>query len=294
MRTQYLEKNILDLIRRTSTSLPADVVKGLKRARRLEVAGSTAQWAIDAVLANAELANREDRPLCSDSGTLIFYCRVPLGLDTNALTASIRTAVTRATRCGYLRQNTVDAITGAKCSTNVGPSSPVIHYQHGARKTIDLRLVLKSASSENEGRQYSLPDRALGAEATLDGVRLCILDAAMRSAASGCGPGVMGVCVGGDRSTGFAHSKVQFLHKVGYTSRVKALGRLEHSILRDVCRLDVGPMGLGGKSALLDVHIGSQSRLPSSFFVSISYMGWALRRRGVVLGPNGGLKRWLY
>ncbi len=294
MRTQYWEKNIFELIRRTSTSLPTDVENALKRARRVEKAGSSAQWAIDGMLENARIAREEDRPLCSDTGTLMFYFRVPVGIDTNALSASVRTAVTRATRCGYLRQNTVDAISGAKYRTNIAHASPVILFQSGARKTIDVRLVMKSASSENEGRQYSLPDPVLGVEADLSGVRRCILDSAMQSSVSGGGPAVLGVCVGGDRATGYAHSKVQFLHKVGHTTQVKTLGRIEKAVVRDARTLDIGPLGLGGKTALLDVHIGSLSRLPSSFFVSVSCMGWAFRRRGAVFGPGGGLKRWLY
>jgi fumarate hydratase, class I len=51
---------------------------------------------------------------------------------------------------------------------------------------------------------------------------------------------------------------------------------------------------LGGSTTLLGVKIGAISRLPASFFVTVSYMCWALRRRGVVLGPRGGIKRWLY
>jgi fumarate hydratase class I len=294
MRTTYWEKNLYELIRRTSISLPKDVENALKRGRRLEAAGSSAQWAIDSMLSNAQQARAEERPLCSDTGTLIFYCRVPAGIDTNALSASIRAAVARATRDGYLRQNTVDAISGAKYRTNVAHASPVILFQHGARKTVDVRLVMKSASSENEGRQYSLPDHDLGAGADLEGFRDCILDAVLQSQTNGGGPAILGVCIGGDRATGYAHSKVQFLHKLGYTTRVKALGRLENAVLRDSRKLDIGPMGLGGKSALLDVHIGSLSRLPSSVFVSVSYMCWAFRRRGAVFGPGGGLKHWLY
>jgi fumarate hydratase class I len=53
-------------------------------------------------------------------------------------------------------------------------------------------------------------------------------------------------------------------------------------------------MGLGGRATLLGVKIGVLSRLPASYFVTASYMCWAFRRRGALLGPEGGVDRWLY
>ena len=102
------------------------------------------------------------------------------------------------------------------------------------------------------------------------------------------------MCIGGDRATGFAHSKEQFLRRVDDRSRVRVLARLENRILKESRKLGIGPMGLGGSTAGLGVKIGALSRLPASFLVSVSYMCWAFRRRGVLLGPNGGVQRWLY
>ena len=127
----------------------------------------------------------------------------------------------------------------------------------------------------------------------MDGVRRCILDAVWRAQGRGCSPGVAGVCIGGDRSTGYAHSKEQFLRKLNEWSEVKELARLEKRVMKDVRQLGIGPMGLGGKTTLLGVKIGALSRLPACYFVSVSYMCWAFRRHGVVLGPNGGVRRWV-
>jgi fumarate hydratase class I len=72
------------------------------------------------------------------------------------------------------------------------------------------------------------------------------------------------------------------------------LARLEDRILRESKLLNIGPMGLGGATSLMGVKIGALSRLPASFFVTVSYMCWALRRRGALLSVKGGFKRWLY
>ena len=294
MKKNRWEDNLFELIQRTATDLPADVENALKRAQRLEKRRSHAYWALSSMLESIKLARERQAPLCEDSGTLIFYFSVPLGFDTNALTAHARGAVTRATRAGLLRQNTLDSISGAPYPTNVAHAAPVMYVQQGARKTVDVRLIMKDGACENEGRQYALPDAALEADRDLAGARRCILDAVWQAQDSGCGPFALGVCVGGDRSTGFEHSKAQYLRRVGARSRTRALAALETRILKESRALGIGPMGLGGVTSVLGIGIDAISRVPSSFYVTVSVMSWTFRRRGVLLGPEGGVHRWLY
>ena len=294
MSRSHWEKNLFELIRRTSTDLPVDVESAIRRSLKNEKKGSNAWWALETILNNADLARKTDAPLCQDTGALLFSCMVPVGFDTNALVAVTRAAVSKATRLGYLRQNTIDSVSGATYATNVAPASPVFHFHQGARKTVDIRLVMKGGGSENVSGQYSLPNEDLGAGRDLDGVRRCVLDAVWQAQGGGCAPGVLGVCIGGDRATGYAHSKEQFLRKLGDRSPVRSLAKLEALIMKDAGTLGIGPMGLGGRVTLLGVKVDALSRLPASFFVSVSYMCWAFRRRGVLLGPEGGVNRWLY
>jgi fumarate hydratase class I len=294
MIKKRFEKNLLELIRRTSTDLPGDVESAIRNALARESKGSLGYWTLSTILENARVAREKNRPLCQDTGTVLFFFSVPVGFDSNMLVSSVRSAVSRATRYGYLRQNTVDSVTGGVYGTNIANGSPHVHVCQGARKTVDARLILKGGGSENVGRQYSLPDTELGAGRNLEGVRKCILDAVWRTQGKGCAPGTLGVCIGGDRSSGYAYSKEQFLRRLGRRARTTALSELESRVLRESNELEIGPMGLGGRTTLLDVKIGSLGRLPASFFVSVSYMCWALRRRGVRLGPEGGVNRWFY
>jgi len=294
MKAGHWEKNIFELIRRTSTDLPTDVEAGLRKALRTEKKNSRASWVLRTILDNVALARREDRPICQDTGTPIFRFRTPSGFDTNILVAHTREAVAAATDRGYLRENTIDPVSGAPFYTNVAPGSPMIHIEQGARKTVDVRLILKGGGSENVGAQYSLPDKELGAGRDLEGVRRCILDAMWRAQGDGCPPGVLGVCIGGDRASGYLCSKEQFLRKLGDAAAETELARLEARVMRDARLLEIGPMGLGGRTTVMGVKIGAMSRLPASYFVTVSYMCWAFRRRGVLLGPEGGVDRWLY
>jgi fumarate hydratase class I len=294
MRSSHWEKNIFELIRRTSTDLPSGIEQGLRRALKREPRDSRAWWTLSTILKNVDVARENQTPLCQDTGTLVFYFRVPVGFDTNMLASRTRSAVSRATRHGFLRQNTIDSISGASYETNIAPSSPVFHFEQGARKTVEVILILKGGGCENVGTQYSLPDTTLNAGRDMAGVRACILDAVYQAQGRGCAPGVLGVCIGGDRATGYAHSKEQFKRKLSDRSSVKALAKLETGILKEAQQLGIGPMGLGGQTTLLGLKLGALSRLPASYFVSVSYMCWAFRRRGALLGPEGGVQRWLY
>ncbi len=286
------EASLFELIRRTSVDLPADVEQALRRAYKGERKDSRARWVLDTILENVQKARDNDAPLCQDTGSLIFYFQVPLGFDTNFLVSATRMAVARATRFGYLRQNTIDSLTGESCETNVATGAPTFYFEQCARTTVDVRLLMKGGGCENVGRQYSLPNIELNAGRDLDGVRKCILDAIVSAQGNGCAPGILGVCIGGDRATGYECSKAQFLRKISDRSPVKILGRLEDRILKESKQLAIGPMGFGGNTTLLGVKIGALSRLPASFFVSISYMCWAFRRRGVLLSARGGFKKW--
>jgi fumarate hydratase class I len=154
--------------------------------------------------------------------------------------------------------------------------------------------MLKGGGCENVGAQYSLPNEKLKANRDLDGCRKAILDAVLQAQGKGCGPGILGVCIGGDRATGYEYSKQQFLRTLEDRNPNAELDRLEQDVLNTANELGIGPMGFGGKTTLLGVKVCAANRLPASFFVSVSYMCWAFRRHGAVLDSAGAVTKWLY
>ncbi len=128
----------------------------------------------------------------------------------------------------------------------------------------------------------------------LEGVHACILQAVLQAQGHGCGPGFLGVCIGGDRAEGYAFAKQQLLRLVDDVNPVSVLAELEARVVDDANRLGIGPMGFGGKLTIGACKIGSLNRLPASFFVSVAYMCWAYRRRGMVLDQRGEIMEWLY
>lgn len=289
-----LSDSLLELIRKTSAEIPDDVQKVILEALEREEKNTTAEYAMNIIKANIDLAKKKSQPLCQDTGTVLFYVSHPIGLDQEKITKEIHKAVVKATELGYLRQNSVDSLTGANSGMNIGLGHPSIHFHQHKKKNIEIKLMLKGGGCENVGAQYSLPHTALEAGRDLKGVRKVILDAIHKAQGKGCGPGVLGVCIGGDRGAGYIESKEQLLRKLDDKNAIKELRELESEIIETANKLGIGPMGFGGKTTLLGCKIGVLNRLPASFFVSISYMCWAYRRQGVELGTKNEIKKWLY
>lgn len=289
-----LKDSLVELIRRTSAEIPDDVNRALVTSLENEKKGTIAATALKIIDQNIELAKRKSQPICQDTGSVIFYVDCPVGFDQVTCEEAAREAVKEATAKGFLRQNSVDSLTGKNDGTNLGPGAPTVHFHQHRSPEIAVRLMLKGGGCENVGAQYSLPAEKLHANRDHDGCRKAILDAVLQAQGKGCGPGILGVCIGGDRATGYEYSKQQFLRLLDDRNPNPELDELEQDILKTANELGIGPMGFGGKTTLLGVKICAANRVPASFFVSISYMCWAYRRQGVVLGAEGGIEKWLY
>src|SRR5215468_10917089 len=290
--------SVLDLIVKTSTELPPDVRAAMKHALQQEEPATRAGQALTIIAQNIDQAAGCEGPICQDTGMPTFEVHVPVGANQIWMRRQIREAVAEATRRGKLRPNSVDSITGANSGDNLGPGTPIIHFDQWDRDQIQVRLILKGGGCENTNAQYALPVDLphLGrADRTLDGVRKCILHAVWQAQGKGCSPGAVGVCIGGDRTSGYTHAKEQLFRTLDDVNPDPRLAELEASIMATVNDLEIGTMGFGGKVTLIGCKIGALNRLPASFFVSVAYDCWAFRRLGVVLNAaTGAIDRWLY
>jgi len=275
-----LTNEILELIRRTSSDLPPDVEERLRLAVEKEAPGSAARGAFETILKNVELSRKNSSPICQDTGTPIFYVKYPEGWSTLKLKQQIRTALAEATRKSTMRPNAVEAVYDKNSGNNLGGDDfPYIHFDEVEGDELTVELMLKGGGCENVGAQYSLPDNRLGAGRDLAGVRKVVLEAVQRAQGQGCAPGILGVSIGGDRGTGYVKSKEVLLDEIGTRNPDPKLAELEERLTGEANQLGIGPMGFGGKTTVIDTKITGLYRLPASYFVTISYMCWAYRRR---------------
>ncbi len=288
---------LTDLIRRTTSDLPADVEAALALAAAEAAPGGREALILGTLLENTRLAREASSPLCQDTGTLTFFWRVPRATDTLALEEAARAAARAATARGWLRENTIGTLTGRPADGNVAEGCPSCHFEQSATGDVEVWLLQKGGGCENMSRQYSLPAGAatdgFAAGRDLEGVRRCLLHAVCEAQGYGCAPGVLGVCVGADRADGYLEAKRQLLRPLHDQAAEPVLAELERRVLREANALGVGPMGMGGRPTLLGVKVAARARLPASYFVTVAYMCWACRRRGVRVPAEGGAPEWL-
>src|ERR1051325_7068715 len=250
--------SVLDLIVKTSTELPPDVRAAMRTALGSEPAGTRSSQALTIIAQNIDLAVDTEGAICQDTGMPTFEVKTPVGANQIWMRQQIRAAVAEATRRGKLRPNSVDSITGKNSGDNLGPGTPIIHFDQWERGDIEIRLILKGGGCENTNAQYALPVELphLGrADRTLDGVRKCILHAVWNAQGKGCSPGAVGVCVGGDRTSGYLHAKEQLFRTLDDVNPDTRLATVEQAVMEEANRLTVGTMGFGGKVTLIGCKI---------------------------------------
>jgi fumarate hydratase class I len=278
-----LTDHFVELIRRAATDLPPDVEQALVDAKQQEEPGSAAESALEMILRNVALARAQSTPVCQDTGTPIFEIYHPVGVSTSEISSYANQACIVATERSYLRPNAVDSLTGKNSGNNTGLDFPTLHFHEWSGESIRAELLLKGGGSENVGAQYKLPDGKLGAARDLEGVRKVVLDAVYQAQGKGCAPGILGICLGGDRGSGYVRAKQVLLRPLDDANENPTLAAFEQRLLADINELGIGPMGFGGRTTVLGVKVAVQHRLPACYFVSVAYMCWAARRAKMVI-----------
>ncbi|QHW33537.1 fumarate hydratase [Paenibacillus rhizovicinus] len=295
---QHFEQSVYNLIVETSTNLPGDVRKVIQAAQEAEDRATRAGMSLSTIATNIEMAESNVSPICQDTGMPTFVVHTPVGANQIIMKQQIRSAIARATKDGKLRTNSVDSLTGSNTGDNLGPGTPVIHFEQWEKDDIDVRLILKGGGCENKNIQYSLPMEIPGlgkAGRDLDGIRKCVMHAVYQAQGQGCSAGFIGVGIGGDRTTGYELAKQQLFRHTDDTNAIPELQQLEEYVMENANKLGIGTMGFGGAVTLLGCKVGVMNRLPASFFVSVAYNCWAYRRQGVLLNAESGeITSWIY
>jgi len=295
---QTLEKSLYDLVSETSTNLPKDVRRAIKKAKDAENAGTRAAMSLDTIANNIVMAEDNVSPICQDTGLPTFKVKTPVGVNQLEIKAAIKNAVVQATQDAKLRPNAVDSLTGKNSGDNLGDGLPVVKFEQWEKDYIEIKLILKGGGCENKNVQYSLPCELEGlgrAGRDLDGIRKCILHSVWQSQGQGCSAGFIGVGIGGDRSSGYDLAKEQLFRHIDDVNPNEDLAKLEEYIVEKANTFGIGTMGFGGEATLLGCKIGVMHRIPASFYVSVAYNCWAYRRMAIDIDANTGeIKNWHY
>jgi fumarate hydratase subunit alpha len=280
---EIIAKAVSETIERAVIYIPPDIKQALKRAYEEEV-NPMAKSQLEAILKNIELAEKFKKPVCQDTGSIIYY--VTVGYDfpgLRVLREALVEAVRRATKQVPLRPNTVDPFTGRNPGDNTGRYMPYIHLELVEGDGLEVTVVPKGGGSE--GVSYlELPPPGEGVKA----VKRVVVDAVLKAGSLPCPPTIVGVGVGGGADIAmYLAKKAACTRKIGTLNPDPVLYELEKELYEALNSLGIGPMGLGGKYTVLAVHVDYAHRHPAAMPVAVAFQCWATRRATVKINANG-------
>ena len=278
-----LKESITKLVSAAAIYLPEDVKKALNDAYERET-NPVAKSVLKSIIDNIRVAEEEKKPLCQDTGTVIFYIeageKFPL---LGKLPRILREATIKATEITPLRPNAVDIVTGKNSGNNTGEYIPWIEWDIVPdNDSATITVVLKGGGSESPSLAKTIPP-GLG----IKGVLKTAIDVIFEAGAKPCPPVVVGVGMGPAADIAMKLAKKALLRPIGSRHRRKEIAELEEKLLKAINALGWGPHGVGGLTTALDVHIEAAHRHPAALSLGVATMCWACRRASLRVTNTG-------
>ncbi len=268
---------VADLCRAANFGLPQDVIDALRRAKERET-HPLAVDTLDKLLLNARIAEEEQIAMCQDCGIAVVF--VDLGREVHLdgdLYAAVDEGVRRGYADGYLRKSMVrDPL---RRHTNTGDNTPaIVHLRLVEGDRLALTVAPKGGGSENMSAVWMM----VPAEGR-DGLVSRVVQKITEAGGKPCPPLVLGIGLGGNLEKAALLAKEALLRPVGEPSPEPDLAELEKDLLEAVNATGVGPMGLGGMTTALAVHVLRHPCHIASLPVAMNVQCHASRHKTVVL-----------
>jgi fumarate hydratase subunit alpha len=277
-----IQDAVTDALRIAVTILPPDVVEALKRSRARETSDLAAAQ-LDVILENVAIAREDSIPICQDTGVLTFFVEAGAASPFLAeIRSSIASAVIEATERIPLRPNTVDPFTGANPGDNTGRCMPIIDWEIVDGDEIRITVLPKGGGSENMSTLVMLPP-----DAGPKGIKRAVVEHVVACRGKPCPPTIVGVGIGGGADVAMKLGKKALLREIGSVHPRPEAAQLERELLELINLSGVGPMGLGGETTSLAVHVEYAHRHPASLPLGIVVQCWADRRARVTVTADG-------
>jgi len=282
LKTEIVENVAFNLIRQAVIYLPEDVKQALNKAYGEETseAGKTQ---LKAILDNIELAEKYQAPICQDTGTIIFY--VSAGADVKGLDkveGALINATRRATKEVPLRPNAVDPFTQKNSGDNTGRFIPYVHWEIVPGDALELTVMTKGGGSEN----VCLTGMLVPGEG-INGLKKFVIESVIKAGAQPCPPTILGVAMGGGADIAMKLAKKALLRPLNEPNPNPEIAKLERELYEAANMTGIGPMGLGGKTTVLGVHVEYAFRHPASFPAAVAFNCWAARRASARIHADG-------
>jgi len=279
-----VEQVARDLYIRALKELPSDVLAGLQRARQKE-SNPTARTILDTILRSIETARTNRMILCQDTGLPVYMLAVGERFPLNGcrLKQALSDGARRATLEHPFRGSSTHPLSRENPQTSVGYGLPVIHWDFVPEVDyLDILMVPKGSGSENmSGLRMFTP--ADGAAA----VKKFVIDKVVHSGGNPCPPGIIGVGIGGTFDSVGMLAKKAICRPLGTRNQDPMFAALEEELEDAINASGIGPMGLGGDTTTLGVHVEWSYTHITQNPVAVNYQCWAARRARARVWPDG-------
>jgi fumarate hydratase subunit alpha len=273
-----ITKTVTRLCKEANYFLGEDVLSALKKAREKEES-PTAIGVLDQIIENADIAAKEEMPLCQDCGLAIVF--VELGQDAHVtggeLYEAIHEGVRRGYAEGYLRKSVVKQPFSARMNTKDNTPA-IIHTEIVKGDKLKITVAPKGGGSENMSRFVVLKP-AQGRAGVID----FVVKAVEEAGSNPCPPTIVGVGIGGSAERAMQLAKKSLLRPVGEPSKDKEVAELESELLERINATGVGPGGVGGRSTSLAVHVETHPAHIASMPVAVNLQCHSARHKEAVL-----------
>ena len=253
-----------------------DVSQALRQALDAENS-PTGKEILRQLIENNRIAREENIPSCQDTGMAVVFLEI--GQDVHIQNGYVEDAVHQGVRSayadGFFRKSVLSPIE----RVNTRDNTPAVVYTRIVPGT-RLRIL---AMPKGFGSENMSAIRMLKPSDGKDGIVNFILETARNAGGSPCPPVVLGIGIGGTFDYAAYIAKKQLLRKVGSVNPDDSLAAMEREIKDKINSLGIGPMGLGGDTYCLAVHIDQYPTHLAGLPVAVNFCCHALRHSEVVL-----------
>jgi fumarate hydratase subunit alpha len=282
VNNKLIEETVVALLRRAVTTLPQDVLAALEASAVIE-RSPNAKRELGLMVENVKEAGSCTLPMCQDTGLPVFF--VNMGFSVPGFEEAVARGVRRATEEVPLRKNIVHPLTRKNTGDNTGKHVPYINYICGDTDHIEITVMPKGGGAENMSALAML----LPAEG-VDGIKRFVLNAVIKAGGKPCPPVIVGVGIGGTADECLALAKKALLRRVGARNPEPDMAKLEMELLYAINHTGIGPMGLGGDTTALAVHVEYAACHTASLPVGVNFQCYAARRATARIYRDGSVE----
>ncbi len=212
----------------------------------------TAKSILTQLQKNIEAADKSNVPLCQDTGMAVVFIDIgqEVLLEGEYLYDAINSGVRRAYKDGYFRKSVLSPIERVNTKDN---TPAVIHTRIVPGDKVIINVAPKGFGSENMSK-IKMITPADGLQGIID----FVLETVKSAGGNPCPPICLGIGIGGTFELCALNSKRALVRELGAPSPDAKTAELEKELLKKINELGIGPMGMGGKTTALAVHIISE------------------------------------